>query len=167
MKRRRPGSAEPALLAPAALRAKAIRLLARRERSREELRQALAPLCEDPHALTAVLDDLEARGWLCESRLAAQLVRLRRPRASAARIRQELVRRGVQADTLAESTSGLEAGDMAAALALWRRRFGRAAAERKERERQLRFLVNRGFAHGIALRVLRIGEGKADAEPAE
>ncbi len=161
MRSRRAGSAEPALLAPAALRSKAIRLLARRERSRAEMLQLLAPCCEDPGALGALLDDLEARGWLSESRLAAQFVRLRRPRASAARIRQELARRGVEADTVAESTSGLEDGDLAAALALWRRRFGEPAADRTERERQLRFLLHRGFALGIALEVLRIGSGAA------
>jgi regulatory protein len=165
MKSRRSGSAEPVLLAPGALRAKAIRLLARRERSREELQQRLAPCCEDPDALVPLLDELEACGWLSEARLAAQLVRLRRPRASAARIRQELARRGVQADTLADSTRGLDAGDMAAALALWQRRFGQPAADRAQRERQLRFLVSRGFSHGMALRVLRIGEGSADREP--
>jgi len=121
--------------------------------------QLLAPCCEDPDVLGPLLDDLEARGWLSEARLAAQFVRLRRPRASAARIRHELARRGVETDTVAESTSGLEAGDLAAALALWRRRFGEPPAERTQRERQLRFLLNRGFALGIALEVLRIGGG--------
>jgi regulatory protein len=72
------------------------------------------------------------------------------------RIRQELARRGLEPDVIAESTAGLEETDLTAALALWRRRFGQPAADAAGRERQLRFLRNRGFAHGVALQVLRI-----------
>ena len=150
------------LLDPDALREKAIRLLARRERSRLELAQRLAPYCEDEAALAAVLDELEARGWLSESRFAAQLVRLRRPRAGAARIRQELAHRGVSREVIAEATTGLEGSDAEAAAALWRRRFGRPAADPAERERQLRYLVQRGFGRGVALAVLRQVERDAE-----
>ena len=148
-----------------ALRSKAIRLLARRERSRAELLQRLTPYCEDPAQLDPLLDELQARGWLSDARLAAQFVQSRRARAGAARIRHELASRGVQAEAVAESTAGLEAGDLAAALALWQRRFGTPAADRAGRERQLRFLVRRGFARGVALKVLRIGAADNAAEP--
>jgi regulatory protein len=165
MKGQRGRNDAPSPLDAQALRSKAIRLLARRERSRAELLQRLIPYCEDPAQLDPLLDELQARGWLSEARLAAQFVQSRRARAGALRIRQELAARGVQADTIAESTAGLEAGDLAAALALWRRRFGAPAADRAGRERQLRFLVSRGFARGIALEVLRIGAGEDAAEP--
>jgi regulatory protein len=165
MKRWRARFDAPAPLDAQALRSKAIRLLARRERTRSELLQRLTPCCDDPAQLEVLLDELQARGWLSEARLAAQLVQSRRARAGAARIRQELASRGVPAETIAESTAGLEAGDLAAALALWRRRFGTPAADRAGRERQLRFLVNRGFARGIALQVLRIGADENAAGP--
>jgi regulatory protein len=145
-----------------ALRQKAIRLLARRERSRAELAQRLAAYCDDPRMLAAVLDDLQSRGWLSEARLAAQLVHSRRSRAGAQRIRQELARRGIDADVIAESTAGLEESDLAAAMDLWRRRFGEPGGDRRERERQLRFLLNRGFGHGTALKVLRLAAHAED-----
>jgi regulatory protein len=159
MARRRKSPGESETLDPAALRQKAIRLLARRERSRAEMTVLLGPPCDDPAALAALLDDLQSRGWLSDARLAAQFVRLRRPRASAMRIRQELTRRGVAAEEISESTAGLEATDFEAALALWRRRFGEPAADRAQRERQLSFLLHRGFGHAIALKVLRIAAG--------
>jgi len=155
---RRKGPGESEALDPAALRQKAIRLLAGRERSRAEMSALLGPYCDDSAALAALLDDLQSRGWLSDARLAAQLVRLRRPRASAVRIRQELARRGVDANQITESTAALEATDFDAALALWRRRFGEPAADRTQRSRQLRFLLNRGFGHSIALKVLRSAE---------
>ena len=140
-----------------ALRQKAIRLLARRERSRAELERLLGRHCGEDHDRGPLLDELDARGWLSEPRLAAQVVHSRRSRAGAARIRQELARRGVGAEVIAQATAGLEAGDLATALALWRRRFGKPAGEPAERARQVRFLLNRGFGYGVALEVLRIG----------
>jgi len=145
-----------------ALRQKAIRLLARRERSRAELERLLGRHCDDDFPLGPLLDELQARGWLSESRLASQVVHARRSRASATRIRQELARRGVEAEVIAEATAGLDGGDLAAALALWRRRFGERASAPAERARQVRFLVTRGFSYGVALEVLRIGADPED-----
>jgi regulatory protein len=139
-----------------ALRRKAIALLARRDRSRSEMQQLLGRRCPDSFLVAAVLDELQARGWLSEGRLAAQLVHSQRSRAGAARIRREMSRRGIDPDVIAAASAGLETGDRAAALALWRRRFGTVAADRRQRERQLRFLLQRGFGPGLALEVLRI-----------
>ena len=137
------------------MRGKAIRLLARRERSRAELRRLLDPNDDDVVNVGQLLDDLQNQGWLSEARLAEQVVNARRSRASAGRIRLELRRRGLPPDAVDGATEGLEAGDFAVALGLWRRRFGKVAADRAERERQLRFLLARGFGQGMALKVLR------------
>lgn len=151
----------------AALRQKALRLLARRERSRAEIAQLLGRYCDDEGAISAVVAELQAAGWLSESRLATSLVLSRRSRAGAARIRQELARRGVARDVIAESTRGLEAGDLEAAMALWRRRFGTPAADRSGRERQMRFLLNRGFSRAVAAKVLRAAQSTdGDDDPA-
>jgi regulatory protein len=137
------------------LRSKAIRLLARRERSRAELRRLLDPDGDEVALVDQLLDDLQTQGWLSEARLAEQVVNTRRSRGSAGRIRLELRRRGLPQDAIDGATEGLEAGDFAVALDLWRRRFGKIADDRAERERQLRFLLARGFGQGMALKVLR------------
>lgn len=146
------------------LRGRAIRLLARRERSRAELQRKLDPDGSNAEAVARLLDQLQIEGWLSESRLAEQFVNGRRHRASAGRIRQELKRRGVAAATVAAATTGLEADDLRVATALWQRRFGTAAADRSGRERQLRFLLARGFGRGLALRVLRDAGDRAAEE---
>ena len=162
--RRSPSEPIAPLDAPA-LRQKAIRLLARRDRSRAEMQRLLAAYCADDAMIAALLDELQARDWLSEARLAAQLVHSRRSRSGSLRIRQELTRRGVKPDVIEESTAGLEQTDLAAALDLWRRRFGQPAADRRQRERQLRFLLNRGFGHGTALQVLRLAHGTDESDP--
>lgn len=138
-----------------ALRSKAIRLLARRDRSRAELQQLLDPSGTEREMVAALLDELQHLGWLSEGRLAEQWVNSRRARVGAARIRMELQRRGLNADAVEQATVGLEAGDLATAAALWQRRFGEVPADRKQRERQLRFLLTRGFSRSVALKVLR------------
>lgn len=137
------------------LRGKAIRLLARRDRSRAEMRRVLDPQGSDPQGIDRLLDELQRDGWLSEERLAEQLVHGRRNRAGTSRIRLELKRRGLQPDIVSAATEGLEADDFAIAAALWQRRFGKVAQDRPERERQLRFLLARGFNHAVALKVLR------------
>jgi regulatory protein len=146
----------------AELRARALRLLARRDRSRVEMQRLLSPHCSDGNAVAALLDELQARGWLSEARLAEHYVDRRRSRASAARLRQEMAQRGIGEDVIAGATAGLEADDLTIALALWRKRFREPAADRTGRERQLRFLLNRGFSRAVALKTLRAA-GTPDA----
>lgn len=141
-------------------------MLARRERSRAELQQLLDPESSQRDIVAALLDELQQQGWLSEARLAEQMVNARRPRSSAARIRMELKRRGLNADTVSSATAGLDAGDLAIATALWQRRFGAAATDRSERERQLRFLLTRGFSRGVALKVLR-DAGSSESDDAQ
>ena len=135
------------------------------------MRGYLGRYCDDAAVVERLLDELERRGYLCEARLAEQIIRTRRSRASAARIRHELNRRRLESEVVAESTSALERGDMDAAVVLWKKRFRAPPKDRSERERQLRFLLNRGFSHAIALKVIRMmaegtgitDEGRFDA----
>ena len=137
------------------LSAIAYRWLARRDRSRAEMRAYLERFSSDPEPVARLLDDLAERGWLSEDRLAEQVIRSRRARGSAQRIRQELSRRGISSDVIEQSTAGLENGDLFIATRLLRKRFRLPAADQTERERRLRFLLNRGFNRAIALKAVR------------
>jgi len=149
-------SADAAAADPeAALQKIAYRLLARRDRSRSEMRRSLAAHSSDAAMLEHVLDQLQVRGWLSEARMAEHFVGTRRARMSTTRMRQEMTRRGLDADVIAQSTAGLEQADLPVAAALWRKRFRSPPQDRKEREKQLRFLLQRGFSQAVALKVLR------------
>jgi regulatory protein len=129
-------------------------LLARREHSRLELARKLRRHCEDADEIAAVLDEFERRGWLSEARFVEQTVAARRARFGAAFIAHELAEKGVSRTATAEAAAALKGGDLEAARAIWRRRFGQRPADARERARQTRFLAGRGFTGEVIRAVL-------------
>lgn len=139
---------------PEDLRARALRLLARREHSRRELERKLAAHCPDRAELARVLDALEARGWLSEQRVVEQVVQARRARFGARAIERELREKGVSEEAIAAVLPALRAGDFEAARAVWRRKFGHAPRTAAERARQARFLQGRGFPLDVIAKLI-------------
>jgi len=137
------------------LKARALRHVARREHSREELRRKLAPHGE-PDAVEAVLDRLAELELLSDTRFAEAFVRGRAERFGRRRIAHELAQRGVDADAIDDALQ-TELGDdeLQRALALWRRKFDAAPADPKEWARQARFLTARGFSADVVRKVLK------------
>jgi regulatory protein len=139
------------------LSARALRLLARRDHTRVELERKLASFTDDPAELGALLDDFGARGWLSDARATEHLVHAKRTRFGTGRIRQLLVQRGVPGDLIASAVENLKESELAAARAVWSRKFRAAATTSAERARQVRFLQGRGFSLDVAMRVARSG----------
>jgi regulatory protein len=134
-----------------AVEAAAVRLLAARDHSREELRRKLAARFGEGADIDAVLDGLQARGWQDERRFVEQFIEQRCRRGQGPlRIRAELRRRGVD-DGLVDATIRDSETDWASRLhAVARARFGDApAADDRERARRARFLEQRGFPSGL------------------
>jgi regulatory protein len=137
---------------------RALRLLARREHTRLELERKLAPHVEDPAELQSLLDEFTERGWLSETRAADQLVRLKRARFGTARIRQDLIQKGVPHDLIAPALESLKETELDSAREVWKRKFRAPPADAAERAKHIRFLQSRGFSLNIAMRVVR-GDG--------
>lgn len=147
---------------PLSLRGRALGYLARREHSRAELQAKLRRHAGPDDDIDALLDDFVARGWLSERRLVEQVVNHSR-RFGAARVLNDLRRRGVDPVLLGEAAQPLKQGELAIARDVWRRKFGAAPADANERMRQIRFLRNRGFSGSTIARVLK--DGSIDDEP--
>jgi regulatory protein len=139
------------------LRARALRLLARREHSRLELERKLAPHAQDSGELESLLDDLARRGWLSERRVVEQVMYTRRSKFGSRRIRQELLDKGVAEELVAEALPQLKASEVEAAREVWRRKFGAPPRDRNERARQVRFMQGRGFALETILKIIKSG----------
>ncbi len=137
------------------LRARALRLLARREHSRVELQRKLLSGEVDRAAVDAVLGDLEARGLLSDRRYAEVTVHSKGARYGIARIVQSLSRQGVDAELAAQVIQPLKSSERERALTLWRKRFGEPAADLRGRARQHRFLLGRGFDPATVAWVLK------------
>ena len=137
------------------LRERALKLLARREHSRKELGRKLAEHTQDPGEVERTLDECEARGWLSEKRVVEQLVHNRRSRFGIRRIERDLEAKGVSGEAKAAAIAQLKDGELDAARAIWRRKFGgRPPRNPAERARQARFLPGRGFELNVVLRVI-------------
>ncbi len=145
------------------LKARALRLLSRREYSQKELANKLLQLIrhdaeESPINLETqieeVLTDFEARGWLSDERFAQALVRRRSERYGARRVADELQRAGVETGLITQLTTELKASEFERAKALWARKFGQIPTEQKERARQYRFLISKGFSPELVAKVV-------------
>ena len=139
---------------PPGLRARALRLLARREHSREEMRQRLAGEEVDAAELDALLDEFERSGWLSEQRMAEQMVRGAQGRYGSRQVLDRLRRKGIDGEPLARAAEALRGQELESARAVWRKRFGRPPATLQEKGRQARFLAGRGFTAEVIARVL-------------
>lgn len=153
---------------PPSLKARALRLLAQREHSRAELERKLAPHLpegvDEPAAeLARVLDELVAKGFISEARVAESLIHRRAGRLGTSRVLQELRDKGLDEDLLADAASRLRATEFERAREVWRKKFGVPAEDAAGRAKQMRFLAARGFEAEVVRRVLR----DADVSPEE
>ena len=137
------------------LRARALKALGRREHSRQELQAKLRPFAENPDELDALLDALEKRGWLSEARFVEQLTTTRRRKFGAARIVHELREKGVSDGAISAAKAQLKAGEVEAARAVWKKKFGKLPRSLQERGKQARFLAGRGFSAEVVHAVLK------------
>lgn len=145
------------------LRVRALRHLARREYTRQELARVLAPHAENEAEVETVLDEFSQRGWLSETRAAEQLVHARRGRYGPARIRRDLEAKGVSAEIIGNTVASLKAGEFEAARAVWQKKFREPAGSAAERAKQARFLLGRGFSSAVITQLLRSpGRGKTE-----
>ena len=137
------------------LRVRALRHLARREYTRQELDRLLAPHAESEDEVTQILDDFSQRGWLSETRAAEQIVHARRGRYGPARVRRDLEAKGVSAELVSSTIATLKEGELESARAVWRRKFREPATNAAERAKQGRFLMGRGFSSEVITKLLR------------
>lgn len=179
------------------LRARALRLLARREYSRQELAKKLlskpAPrpmrpgsqgrhsafeafdtesLTENEYELPterevdALLDDLEQRKMLSDTRYAEMRTRVRAPRYGDSRLRQELAQKGIDRETI-DAVIAEQPGEYARCHEVWLKKFGQQPADMNERAKQTRYLATRGFAMRVIQQVIRGEGGTANADDLE
>ena len=147
------------------LKARALRLLSGREYSRAELQRKLKTHEPVPGQLAKALDELQANGFINEQRVLESVIHRRSSKLGAARIRQELQQKGLDAQAVCAAVNGLQPSEFARAREIWRKKFGPssaaadvpAPARPAERARQMRFLASRGFGAEAIRRVVAGG----------
>ncbi len=141
------------------LKGRALRYLAQREHSRAELQGKLAPHVEEGEDLAAILDELEAKGFISAERFVDSVIHTKAARYGASRVLQELRHKGVDAELISDARERLRSTELQRAREVWQRRFGTPPDSPQERARQMRFLASRGFGGDVVRKVLRGGDG--------
>jgi regulatory protein len=136
-----------------------VRLLARRPRSRAELRGRLLGWGVDPASTEAVLERLTGLGLIDDRLLARSVAERRRARGHGRlRVAQDLARLrvdpAVAADALAEGSGGQ--AELGRARAELRRRFGGAPQAAVDRRRAAGHLMRRGFEQDVVIAALGV-----------
>ncbi|KQR42832.1 recombination regulator RecX [Acidovorax sp. Leaf160] len=148
------------------LKGRALRLLAQREHSRAELQTKLARHVQEGEDLAAVLDELEAKDFINPARVADSVVHRRAPRLGTQRVLQELRSKGLDEALVRAAAERLKDTELDRAREVWRRRFDGPPQDLKERARQTRFLMTRGFGGDTVRKVLNGTAGRHDDEDA-
>jgi regulatory protein len=128
------------------LKGRALRYLSMREHSRLELGRKLARHAEEGEDVDALLDFLEKNNWLSAERFSESLIHRRAGRYGNSRVVAELQSHGVAGEALQELKAKLNDSESARACEVWRRKFGEVATDPAERNKQVRFLMQRGFS---------------------
>jgi regulatory protein len=143
---------------PLSLTGRALRLLSGREHSRAELERKLKAFEEEPGALAAVLDKLQAKDFINEGRVVESVLHRRSAKLGAQRIKQELQAKGLEPEAVAQAVERLRTTELERAREVWRKKFGAQPVDAAERGKQMRFLASRGFGGDTIHRVVSGGD---------
>lgn len=136
------------------LTARALRLLSAREHSRAELERKLQRFEDTPGELAKVLDVLQAKDFISESRVVESVLHRRASKLGAVRIQHELQAKGLDSESVAQAMDQLRGSELERAREVWRKKFGQSPLGAAERAKQMRFLASRGFGGDTIRRVV-------------
>jgi regulatory protein len=134
------------------LRARALRLLARREHTRQELENRLSPHAGSSAELQSLISGLRQKNQLSEERFAEGRARQLARKYGAARIRQDLKAKGVSEELISRFSSS--ENEMQKAKEILERKYRTPPATREEKAKRMRFLQSRGFSSEIIFKLL-------------
>ena len=136
------------------LKGRALLLLSQREHSRLELERKLAAHETEPGQLAQALDELQKRGFISEARVVESVIHRRASKLGTARVKQELQAKGLSPEAMGEALEQLRSTELERARDVWVRKFGETTTDPKERARQIRFLISRGFAAEVVRKIV-------------
>ncbi|WP_263264025.1 recombination regulator RecX [Pseudomonas sp. RIT-PI-S] len=139
-----------------AVRRAAMDLLARREHGRVELERKLRQRGAPAELIAPALDRLAEEGLLSEARYLESFINYRaRSGYGPARIREELTQRGLSRSDVDEALRSCGFDWASLLREVWQRKFaGELPMDTKERARQTRFLLYRGYSMDLIGRLM-------------
>lgn len=136
------------------LRARAMAIVARRETSRLQLKRKLAPYAESEDELENVLDEFAAKNWQSDERYTEAFIHSRYGKYGSLRLKHALQANGIATEVIADKLPDTES-ELANAVAVLHKKFGEPAQNIKDKQKQIRFLLYRGFTMETACKALK------------
>ena len=137
------------------LKARAVAVLARREHTALELRRKLRRFSDSEAEIDEVIGALRAAGYLSDQRFAQARTQARSGKYGTSRILAELRSLGVPDDVRDAQAAGLAASELSRAKSVVEKRIGAKDPSTLQFQREMRFLLARGFPASIAIDALR------------
>ena len=142
---------------------RAITYLSRREYSRAELKAKLINgfdayyTSTDHHEalIEQLLNELERGNWQSDERYAAQISKVKGERFGVTRLKHEFKQKGLDDSLVQQELATLKATEFERAQEIWRKKFGTAPDDLKEKARQIRFMASRGFGYEIVSKIIK------------
>jgi regulatory protein len=132
-----------------------MRMLARRDFPRAVLEERLVRAGADAAEVGRTLDELERLGYLSDTRFAQMLVAQKAARFGKRAIAHAMRAKRVEPSAARSALDALAGTDeLELARAVWARRFRTGPNDERERARQIRFLIARGYGLSVALAVV-------------
>lgn len=127
----------------------AMRMLARRDHSNDELMRKLSKKGYTPAEIALTLQQLIKEGLQSNSRFTQNYIAYRRAKGyGPMRIQAELLARGIPIDMIEHALDFTDNAWLAEARRLWQKRFKKGIpSDYAERAKQMRFLQYRGFTN--------------------
>ena len=145
------------------LRARALDILSRREVSRQQLYRKLAPYAEDPDELEAVLAEFAERNWQSDERYTEAYIHSKSQKHGTQRLKQALAAQGIDEALIREHLPDARV-EQAHANQVLRKKYPAPPADYAEKQKQLRFLVYRGFDFDTANYAVKHAWDDGDAD---
>jgi regulatory protein len=143
------------------LKARALRLLMRREHSRAELSKKLLPHAESGESVELLLEELVQKKFLSEDRMAEARAHVLSRKYGASRVRHDLAAKGVAEETIERVAAEARSTELERATTIFKRKFREPPGSPQDRAKRMRFLASRGFS-GDTIRKVIAGSGKDD-----
>lgn len=136
------------------LRARAMDLLSRREMSRLELKRKLMAYADDEQALEQVLNEFSERNWQSDERYTEVFINSKSRKHGSLRLKQSLQAKGIDSATIQAHLPDKNT-ELDNAKEVLHKKFKNPAQSAAEKQKQLRFLLYRGFSMDIALSAMK------------
>ncbi|MBL8511204.1 MAG: regulatory protein RecX [Betaproteobacteria bacterium] len=132
----------------------ALKLLARRDLSRQEFSQKLAHAGYTDTDIQAAIAWCSDLGWLNESRLAENAAQRLSQKYGNSRVAHTLRQKGLADEGIHQALAQLETSETERARIIWAKKFQSLPQDAHEKARQARYLQARGFGFDTIKKVL-------------